>query len=195
MTKGQAHRMMSLETDAGRLTVVRATVADYDAVMAILREAAGWLSGRGIHQWDHWYMDAGEQILRDRLEHDEVYLFQRDSFPVGTLTIQRSDTEVWGERGIDGQAGYIHGMAIVRSAAGKRVGERMLEWAIGTIAARGLSYARLDAMASNAALCSYYEHLGFRPLGTETLFSGIYTARLFERELRHSKLKGVGESQ
>jgi ribosomal protein S18 acetylase RimI-like enzyme len=174
--------MMSLDTDAGRLAVVRAASADYDAVMAILREAADWLSARGIQQWYHWYMDAGEWMLRERLEHHEVYLFQRENSPVGTLTIQWSDPEVWGERGIDGQAGYIHGMAIARSAAGMRVGERMLEWAIATIAARDLPFARLDAMASNAPLCRYYEQCGFVPLGT-ALLPGNFTTRLFEREL------------
>jgi hypothetical protein len=50
---------MSLGTDAGRLTVVRATIKDFDAVMAILREAADWLSARGIQQWYHWYMEGG----------------------------------------------------------------------------------------------------------------------------------------
>jgi ribosomal protein S18 acetylase RimI-like enzyme len=169
--------------ELGELTAARAAIKDYDAVMAILREAADWLSARGINQWYHWYMDAGERILRERLEHHEVYLFEREGAPVGTLTIQWTDPDVWGERGIDGLAGYVHGMAVARSAGGMRVGERMLEWAVGTIASRGRSFARLDAMASNAPLCRYYEERGFRPLGTATLFAGIYTAQLFEREL------------
>ena len=174
--------MMSLDTDIGRLTVVRAGIADYDAVMAILREAADWLSARGIQQWFHWYMDVGEHMLRERLEDHEVYLFLLDNSPSGTLTIQWSDPEVWAERGIDGLAGYIHGMAITRSAGGMRAGERILEWAVATIAARGLRFARLDAMASNTALCRYYEHRGFRPIGT-ALLPGIFTTQLFEREL------------
>jgi ribosomal protein S18 acetylase RimI-like enzyme len=174
--------MMSLDTDAGRLTLVRAGITDYDAVMTILREAADWLSARGIQQWYHWHMDAGEQILRERLEDHEVYLFQRDNWSIGTLTIQWTDPDVWGERGIDGLAGYVHGMAVARSAGGMRVGERLLEWAVATIAARGLPFARLDEMASNAPLCRYYEERGFRPLET-ALLPGNFTTRLFEREL------------
>jgi ribosomal protein S18 acetylase RimI-like enzyme len=177
---------MVSHNESGELTAARAAIADYDAVMAILREAADWLSARGIHQWYHWYMDVGEQILRERLDNHEVYLFQRGNGPIGTLTIQWSDPDVWGERGIDGLAGYVHGMAVARSAGGMRVGERMLEWAVETIAARGRRFARLDAMASNDALCRYYEKRGFQPLGTATLLGGIYTAQLFERELRRS---------
>lgn len=175
--------MKILDTEAGDLTVSRATRADYDSVMRILREAADWLNSRAISQWDHWYMDVGVQMLRERLDHHEVYLFQRDRVSVGTLTLQWSDPDVWGERGIDGQAGYVHGMAIARSLSGARVGERMLEWAINSIAARGLRFARLDAMASNAPLCRYYEQHGFRSVGT-ALIAGNFTTRLFERELR-----------
>jgi ribosomal protein S18 acetylase RimI-like enzyme len=178
---------MVTDNELGELTDVRAAIPDYDAVMAILREAADWLSARGIQQWYHWYMKAGEQILRERLEHHEVYLFQRDSASVGTLTIQWTDPDVWGERGVDGLAGYVHGMAVARSAGGMRVGERMLEWAVERIAARGQPFARLDAMASNAPLCRYYEQRGFRPLGTATLLAGIYTAQLFERELQRGR--------
>src|ERR1700691_1716008 len=174
---------MVLETDAGELAIARAGAADYDAVMAILREAADWISARGNPPWNHWYMDAGERILRDRLAHHEVYLASRDGLAVGTVTIQWNDAETWGERGLDGHAGYIHGIAISRSVGGMRVGERLLEWAVETIAERGLQFARLDTIASNAALCRYYGQRGFLSLGTATLFGGMYTARLFERQL------------
>jgi ribosomal protein S18 acetylase RimI-like enzyme len=175
--------MLTLDTEAGLLTIARAGSADYDAVLAILREAADWLSARGNPPWNHWYMDVGERILRERLENHEVSLFERDSSPVGTLTIQWSDPEQWGERGLDDRAGYIHGIAITRSVGGMRVGEQLLQWAVETIAARGRQFARLDAIASNAVLCRYYEQRGFRPLDTAILFAGIYTVRLFEREL------------
>jgi ribosomal protein S18 acetylase RimI-like enzyme len=175
--------MMDLDSKAGTLTIVRAGLADYDAVMAILREAADWISACGNPPWNHWYMDAGERILRERLARHEVYLARRDDVSVGTVTIQWNDAETWGDHGLDGSAGYIHAIAIARSVGGMRVGERLLEWAVDTIAARGRQFVRLDAIAVNAVLCSYYEQRGFRSIGTATLFGGMYTARLFEREL------------
>ena len=178
LRRGSSNR---LDTEVGPLTITRARAADFDAVLAILREAADWLSARGNPQWQHWYMDFGERMLRERLEHHEVYLFRLDRTPVGTLSIQWSDPEVWGERGLDGLAGYIHGMGIARSVGGQRVGQRLLEWAVETIAARGRRFARLDAMASNEPLCRYYEERGFRPLGTVVL-AGNFTTRLFEHE-------------
>jgi ribosomal protein S18 acetylase RimI-like enzyme len=54
-----------------------------------------------------------------------------------------------------------------------RVGERLLEWAVERIAARGRHFARLDTVANNRALCRYYDERGFRPLGTVTLFAAM----------------------
>ncbi|HJU11196.1 MAG TPA: GNAT family N-acetyltransferase [Candidatus Binataceae bacterium] len=181
---GQAlAQLMSIETEAGRLSIARAGSDDYDIVMAILREAADWLIQRGNPQWQHWYMDFGEQLLRERLEHHEVYLFRAEKIPIGTVTIQWTDAEVWGGRGSDGLAGYIHGIGIVRSMSGRQVGERILEWAVEQIRQRERQFARLDAQASNKPLCRYYEKCGFHPLET-TLLAGNFTTRLFQRKLR-----------
>lgn len=178
--------MISLETPAGQLTITRAASADYDAVMTILREATDWLNARGIPQWEQWYWEVGERFLRERIDNHEVYLFRRGNTPVGTLTIQWSDSDVWGERGSDGLAGYIHGMAITRKVGGMGVGERMLKWAIDAIGGRGRRFARLDAMASNEQLCRYYQERGFRRLGTASVPGNVAT-QLFERELRREE--------
>lgn len=127
-------------------------------------------------------MEVGERILRDRLESQEVYLARRDATLIGTVTLQWSDSEVWGERGMDGSAGYVHGIAIRRSVGGMSVGDRLLQWVVERIRERGRNVARLDAMASNRALCRYYEERGFRPLGT-VMLAGNFVSRLFERQL------------
>jgi len=44
-----------------------------------------------------------------------------------------------------------------------------------------------DREGTVKVLRRYYEQRGFRPLGTTTLFGGMYTARLFERALRHNE--------
>jgi len=109
----------TLVTEVGTLTVARAQVADYDAVMTILREAADWRAARDIPQWKHWDTKIGERLLRDRIEHHEVYIARRKALPVATVTIQWEDTEFWGERGLDGLAGYVHGIAITRNIGGR----------------------------------------------------------------------------
>ncbi len=175
-------KVITISSAAGELRVTRATMADYDTVMRILREAAAWLTSRGNPQWEHWYREAGESMLRERIEEQEVYLASLDTRPIATVTVQWSDTMVWGAKGTDGLAGYIRGLAISRSVAGLGVGERVLEWAIGLIAARGRRYARLDCIASNVGLCRYYNDRGFTAMGTAMPLR-LYTCRLFEREI------------
>ncbi len=172
----------TISSAAGELRITRATMADYDIVMRILREAAAWLTSRGNPQWEHWYLEAGESMLRERIEDHEVYLASLNTGSIATVTVQWSDTMVWGAKGADGLAGYIHGLAISRSVAGLGVGERMLEWAIGLVAARGRRYARLDCIASNLGLCRYYNDRGFTAMGTAMPLR-LYTCRLFERAI------------
>ncbi len=128
-------------------------------------------------------MEFAERLLRRFLDIEEFYLGKREGEPVATIMIQWSDPMVWGEKGNDGLAGYIHAFAIRRAIGGRRVGERVLEWAVEQIRARGRRYARLDCVASNQALCRYYEVRGFTPLGTTLLPPGDWENRLFERSL------------
>jgi hypothetical protein len=71
---GTFPNMTTLDTEAGPLTIIRATFADFNEALRILREAADWLSARGNPQWEHWHGEVGELILRERIEHHEVYL-------------------------------------------------------------------------------------------------------------------------
>lgn len=119
-----AEIVTTISSAAGELRITRAAIADYDTVMCILREAADCLTSRGNPQWEGWYLEVGERMLRERLVHHEVYLARRDAVPIGTVTIQWSDPEQWGERGLDDRAGYIHDIAIMRTVGGMRVGER-----------------------------------------------------------------------
>ena len=83
----------------------------------------------------------------------------RDGVIVGTLTLTWADPHVWGEQPDD--AGYVHGLAIRRDAAGQGIGAAMLAWAGRAVAAAGRPYLRLDCMATNARLRAYYERAGF----------------------------------
>jgi ribosomal protein S18 acetylase RimI-like enzyme len=177
-----SERSSTVQTKAGALHIRRAAITDYDIVIGILREAAAWLSSRGNPQWMHWYHEYGERILRENLKLHEVYLALHEIEPVATMTVQWSDEMVWGAKGNDGLAGYVHSFAVMRKVGGLEVGDRLLQWAIELIASRGRRYVRLDCQESNEALCRYYEQRGFVRLGIAQL-PGDWTSRLFERRI------------
>ena len=52
----------------------RATAADFDAVFAIMIEAATWLQSRGISQWSFFLTEPGKDFVRNRILIAEAYL-------------------------------------------------------------------------------------------------------------------------
>lgn len=147
-----------------------------------MSDAAAWLQSRGIHQWDWVLGPRGREVSLRRINEAETYLvLDQCKEPIATFTLQWEDAEVWGERGRDGLAGYVHGMAVARRAAGQGLGSGMLDLAGYWVANKGRPLLRLDCMARNSRLCEYYRREGFTDLGIVNSDSGEWAARLFER--------------
>lgn len=99
---------------------------------------------------------------------------------MGTVTIQWSDEEIWGQMPED--AGYIHQMVIRRAFAGQELGLKLLGWAEKRVASRGKQFARLDCWSENPKLCAYYEQAGYilrRVVATQYSWS----LNLYEKEI------------
>jgi ribosomal protein S18 acetylase RimI-like enzyme len=139
------------------VTIECATPADADTSLGILQEAARWLLSRGIDQWRPDQFERGSVLAA--IARGELYLARRDGAVVATLRLQWTDERVWGSD--TGDAGYVHGLAIRRRAAGVGLGRAMLRWAERAVVAAGRTYLRLDCMTANLALRSYYERAGF----------------------------------
>ena len=115
---------LSLLSDPAQpdLAYRRATAGDFETVYSMMTEAAEWLVG-GISQWAFFLTDAGKGFIRDRINTTETYLLlDPSSAPVRTFVLKWSDEEIWGPRGVDNKAGYVHGLAVRRHAAGKGSG-------------------------------------------------------------------------
>jgi GNAT superfamily N-acetyltransferase len=122
-------------------------------VLAVLDEAAAWLDERGVAQWPprfkpEWVVGA--------LSRGETWLVLLDGDLAGTVTLEWADG-LWDD--VPGAAGYVHRMAVRRSAAG--VGKHVLDWAAAAVRRNGRDLLRLDCVASNTRLRSYYEAAGF----------------------------------
>lgn len=142
---------------AKRLTLESATPADVDDVLAVLDEAAAWLRSSGVDQWPDRFKS---EWVEPAIERGETWLARLDGVAAGTITLDWDDP-LWS--GLDGTAGYVHRMAIRRSATG--LGAALLDWAVATSRALGCRYLRLDCVSSNSRLRSYYESRGFQHQG------------------------------
>ncbi len=187
-------RTVKITTPQGELQVNRATAADFDAVYATIAEAAAWLQSRGISQWIWFLADPGKDLIRRRIETAETYVvLEARAQSVATFTVQWDDELIWGPRGRDGTAGYVHGLAVRRRAAGIGLGLQMLEWSANLIAQKNRRLIRLDCMAQNESLCNYYRRAGFTDAGINDALSIGDSQRLFiqlfERPIRSPSSK------
>jgi GNAT superfamily N-acetyltransferase len=135
-----------------------ATPDDLAAVLGILDEAAAWLWSRGIRQWPEHFEP---QWVLPRLEAGETWLAWSGHEAVGTFALQWDDV-AWSDHH-DDDAGYVHRLAVRRSAAG--LGRRLLDDAAELVRDARRHFLRLDCMSANDVLCSYYADLGFEPRG------------------------------
>jgi GNAT superfamily N-acetyltransferase len=143
-------------TDTIDLVVRRATPDDRRTVLAVLDEAAAWLAARGVVQWPARFRP---EWIEPGLGSGEVWLAERAGVAVGTFTLQWSDP-LWPD---DGRAGYVHRLAVRRSAGGS--GRWLLDRAADSAREHGRDLLRLDCDAGNPALRRYYESAGFRHSG------------------------------
>ncbi|WP_165949479.1 GNAT family N-acetyltransferase, partial [Kribbella turkmenica] len=136
-----------------RLTLESATAADVGDLLAVLDEAAAWLRATGIEQWPERFESAW---VEPAIEAGETWLARLDGVVAGTITLDWDDP-LWSDVG--GRAGYVHRMAVSRSAPG--LGAALLDWSAATAAALGCPHLRLDCVTSNHRLRTYYESRGF----------------------------------
>jgi GNAT superfamily N-acetyltransferase len=127
-----------VKSSLGDLQIKKAGPEDAPTVLAIMRDAANWLQKRNIAQWTGMLTDKGPALINQRIKDEVAYVVTLQKEPIGTITVLWDDFFSWGEKGLDGSAGYIHGLAVLRRFAGKQIGRTMLNWAIEIIQAKKL---------------------------------------------------------
>src|SRR5580692_3286435 len=122
-----------IKTTIGDLTIRKIEAEDKATVIHIKQEAARWLENKGISQWAGILMAPGEDMVYKRIHEGEVYLVLNRNQAVGTISILWEDPISWDEKGKDGTAGYMHGLAILPELGNKGIGKEILNWAVDYI--------------------------------------------------------------
>ena len=140
--------------------VVRpATEKDIVDIAAILSEAARWLEEAGMRQW------RGDELSEARIAADVAgglfFLAGCDGRAAGTIKFQLEDPLFWPDLP-QGEAAYIHRLAVRRCFAGQSVSTVLMQWAVERARNLGRHYVRLDCEASRPKLRAVYERFGFR---------------------------------
>jgi GNAT superfamily N-acetyltransferase len=150
---------------------------DLPLVIDILAEAAAWLQSKDIDQWpfpipDHW-----QKRMAAKIEQGQIYAVGINDNWFGIVGLAWKDA-YWPD---DGQAGYVHRMALRTAVHGQGIGEMILFWAQQQVKQQGRQFVRLDCAAGDGRLRQYYKDMGF-------LYKGLiedhdYSAALYEKDV------------
>lgn len=142
------------------LRIVPARTEDLDRYIDLLEDVARWLSQRGIDQWRPGSFRQSARFYADSIRQGEVQLAFSGEELIGTLRLLLREPIVWPDV-VDDDGVYVHGLAVRRQSAKQQLGRRLLEWAEQRASSLGRGWVRLDCMADNTFLRSYYTQAGF----------------------------------
>jgi len=161
------------------LAIRRATDEDADAIRSLLIDAAHWIhSAHGFRQWRAEYFE--REIVEAFVRDNEVFVATLRNELVGCFSVHWTYEEIWGEQYRE-DAGYVHRLCVARNRKGEGIGRELLRYAEEYVRSKGKVRLRLDCMADNPSLNSYYVGLGFVLQGRYD--GSSWSANLYEKEI------------
>ncbi|MBM6618038.1 GNAT family N-acetyltransferase [Bacillus sp. RD4P76] len=120
-----------------------------------------------IKQWQY-LLEGGDDIeILQGVEKGETYVVFKEEELIGTFTISLSQSEwdvhIFGSDSLNNSL-YLHRLAICPSYMGQGLGTRLLEW-IQTTYHNEKDWLKLDCVATNKKLVSFYKDNGFEEIG------------------------------
>ena len=140
----------------------------------ILKEAAEWLISKNMKNWEPSRFNV-ENILKD-CDLNELYLCYYGDEAAGCFRMQTADEIFWPEAP-EGEALYIHKLAIRRKFAGKGVSGVIIDWVKEQAGLRKIKLVRLDCIANRVGLCRVYKEQGFTKVDEKQIFGKFPSAR------------------
>lgn len=131
---------------------------DLELVSSIIEEAAAWLERIAQPLWKDDEMNR-EAMLQD-LETGQFFIGFCDGEAGGTIRYQQDDQMFWPEMP-EGEAAYVHRIAVLRKYAGGELSRALVDWAASRARSEGRKFLRLDCESDRAKLRTVYERMGF----------------------------------
>ena len=163
---------------------------DLDSVVALVREAAAWLSGLDIDQWqDPWPDPAGhrERILND-LFKGKTWLVQNGETIAATITIDTDEPmdvdehPVWPPQDSQPAVLYVRRVIVSRRYARLGLGAALLNWAADVAKTdHRAELIRIEVRTTNFKLHAYYEGQRFTRCPDPQGLGDYPSQALFER--------------
>ncbi|MFE5592291.1 GNAT family N-acetyltransferase [Streptomyces sp. NPDC056549] len=137
--------------------------------MALRTEAESWLGSYGTDQWSD--PETGAKAISKwhaSIDEGRAWVVEGDAGAI-LATVSRGpiDRDFWTDGDHPESALYLYKLIVGRHAAGRRLGERIVDWTSRLAALEGRDWVRIDTWRTNTELHAYYERLGFTHVRTE----------------------------
>ncbi len=166
-----------------KLSIVPVEETEVKAAAEILQEVAQWLINKGEKLW------IADEIKPDKIKpivlSGNLYFLKKGDIHLGTIAFQWEDKLFWPEMP-QGEAAYIHRLAVRRSVGGQHLGKFMIDWAKKKAEQAGREFLRLDCPKDRTKLCQYYQSIGFVKHSTRKV-DPYFVAR-FQMKLNPKKI-------
>jgi GNAT superfamily N-acetyltransferase len=161
------------------ITFSLATQAEIPVLAEILTAAYRYKLKHGDTSWGSSRSDIfTNKEVAQQLTMGITYLAYLEDRAVGTYLLQWDDREIWGEQ--PPNAGYLHRLAITKGQHGYNIGQQLITHAAGEVRAKQRRFLRLDCIAANGGLCTYYEKHGFQLVETRQTSANPHLSALYQ---------------
>ncbi|OAB77724.1 hypothetical protein PNBC_01440 [Paenibacillus crassostreae] len=149
---------------------------DAQDIMDILLGIARWLKSKGSRQWEGLLHGEDSHDMIGSISKGEVFVFKENGVCVGIVILKQQaspwDINLWGEHEahLDNSV-YVHRLAVSRGYGGQGLGKEIMLWVQQGIQFKDKDVIRLDCIANNELLNSFYLQCGFSYKGEVEGFS------------------------
>lgn len=161
----------------------QAEKSEKSKILQLFKDSAEKIKKMNINHWQYWINPPLEKIkwVEEGIHNNEFYFIQTlNDENLGMVRIMDEDLLYWGKQ--KENAKYIHSLVVTESYNGKGIGTKIIQEIEKNAKEDDCKHVRLDADSKNPKLCSYYENLGFKKVGTKEL--PISTYNLYEKALK-----------
>ncbi|WP_239255735.1 GNAT family N-acetyltransferase [Listeria ilorinensis] len=151
--------------DQKKFYIRQASPEDQLALEELLMATARFLQASGSMQWQDILTGQDKHGLSLSITKKEVYICHSEKAELAAALIIREtplewDSTLWEDK-ITDSAIYLHRLMVDRTFAHHGLGQEMLRFACRFALQRKIPHVRLDCLADNPFLCSFYESSGF----------------------------------
>ena len=154
-----------------------------DTILKMLKESAQFLNSKNVDQWSYWLNPPEEKViwLKEGLVNNEFYFIHNtEGTHMGMFRLLYEDQLYWGKQ--KEQAGYVHSLVVKNEFKGQNLGKKIMTQIEQDLVSRKINLLRLDCVANNEELCSYYTRLGFKKVGQVKM--PLSLNNLYEKQLK-----------